>query len=149
MTSLRLGTLTRAAVHFLAGITVLLLAACSTPESRIEKNPALYSSFPPDVQANVKKGKIEVGYTYDMVFVAWGRPDNKKTITEANVQREVWIYLGTSQQFDGYDFVEVPRVDGNGRPAGVYIDQRPRYKTVYYERASVTFTGGKVSKIVQ
>lgn len=139
----------RWAVGGAMGLTMLFLAACSTPESRIEKNPALYSSFSPEVQANVKKGKIEIGYTYDMVYVAWGQPSRKKTITEANVQREVWVYLSANEQFDGYDFIEVPRVDGQGRPAGVYLDQRPRYKTVYYERASVTFTSGKVSKIVQ
>lgn len=125
-----------------------LLAACSTPESRIEKNPAAYASFPPDVQASVKQGKISIGYTPDMVFVAWGKPDNKKQIIEANVKKDLWIYLGSRQEFDGYDMVEVPRVGPNG-VTGIYIDQRPRFKTTYYERASVTFTNGKVSKIVQ
>ncbi len=130
MPATRFGIILRAVSLSLTGLSLLLLTSCSTPESRIEKNPALYAAFPPDVQANVKKGKIEIGYTYDMVFVAWGRPDTKKTVIEANTKRDVWIYLGTTQQFDGYDFVEMPRVDGNGRPAGMYLDQRPRYRTV-------------------
>lgn len=125
-----------------------LLAACSTPQTRIEKDPASYAKFPPDVQASVKQGKIGLGYTPDMVYVAWGKPENKKQIVEANSKKEVWIYLGSRQEFDGYDLIEVPRVGPNGT-SGVYIDQRPRFKTVYYERASVTFTDGKVSKIVQ
>lgn len=131
------------------GASLLFLTACSTPQSRIEKDPALYASFPPAVQANVKQGKIAIGYTPQMVYVGWGRPDSKRTITEEKTKREVWIYLGSRQEFDGYDFVQIPRCDGNGRPCGFYIDQRPRYRTVFYERASVTFTDGKVSKIVQ
>lgn len=130
-------------------VVAIGLAACSTPATRIEKDPALYSAFPPDVQASVKQGKIDIGFTTDMVYVAWGKPENKKEIVEEKGKHEVWIYLGTRQVFDGYDTVEVPRATGNGQLSGVYMEQRPRFRTVYYERASVTFTDGKVSKIVQ
>lgn len=134
------------------GLVVLALivcTGCSTPESRIEKDPALYASFPPDVQASVKQGKIDIGFTQNMVYVAWGKPDTKKDVIDEKGKREVWIYLGSRQVFDGYDMVEVPRVGSNGQLAGVYMEQRPRFRTTYYERASVTFTNGKVSKIVQ
>lgn len=135
----------------LGAIALALLACtgCSTPESRIEKDPALYSSFPPDVQASVKQGKIDIGFTQNMVYVAWGKPETKKEIIDEKGKKEVWIYLGSRQVFDGYDMVEVPRPSSNGQLAGVYMEQRPRFRTVYYERATVTFTDGKVSKIVQ
>lgn len=137
------------AVAMLGVVSLFGFAACSSPETRIEKDPALYSSFPPDVQASVKAGKIGIGFTSQMVYVAWGKPDRKKEIIDEKGKHEVWVYLGTRQEFDGYDMVEVPRPSANGQVGGVYIDQRPRFKTVYYERASVTFTDDKVSKIVQ
>lgn len=130
-------------------ITVLFSAACSTPQSRIEKDPALYASFPADVQENVKAGKIAIGYTPDMVTIAWGKPDTTKEIIDDKGRREVWIYLATRQVFDGYDSVQVPRPAVNGQAGGFYIEQRPRFRTEYYDRGKVTFTDGKVSKIVQ
>ena len=71
---------------------VVLLAGCATPESRIRKNPALFALFPPEVQKNVRAGRIEVGYTKDMVVMALGRPQRIPTRTAEAGTTEIWVY---------------------------------------------------------
>jgi hypothetical protein len=71
---------------------VLLLAGCATPASRIKKNPELFASFPPEVQAKVREGQIEVGYTHDMVRMALGGPQRIHTRTTQGGATEVWVY---------------------------------------------------------
>jgi outer membrane protein assembly factor BamE (lipoprotein component of BamABCDE complex) len=73
-------------------IVTLMVAGCSTPASRIKKNPDLFASFPPEVQANVRKGVIEIGYTKGMVYLAFGRPNSiYERKTDMGIT-EVWSY---------------------------------------------------------
>lgn len=87
----------------------LLLIGCSTPESRIKKNPELFASFPEEVKANVKQGLIMVGYTRDMVFIALGEPDRKFVRTTPEGRTEIWSYL------DSYETTSRQRVEGTFR----------------------------------
>ena len=73
-------------------LVAALLVGCSTPASRIRKNPALFGTFPPDVQEKVKQGKIEVGFTKDMVLMALGRPQRIATRTTQADKTVVWSY---------------------------------------------------------
>jgi len=74
---------------------VVLTAGCvSTPASRIKKNPELFASFPADVQAQVKKGQVAVGYTKDMARLALGLPRRVDTRTTETGQMEIWSYMG-------------------------------------------------------
>lgn len=72
---------------------VIVVAGCvSTPADRIKKEPRVFASFPPEIQAKVKQGVVEVGFTPDMVRLALGLPRRINTrITEAG-QSEIWIY---------------------------------------------------------
>jgi hypothetical protein len=83
-------------------LLVLLLAAagCATPESRIRRNPELFAGFPPDVQANVRKGRIDVGYTKPMVSLALGRPARIYDRQAAEGLFEIWIYTDLSYTSD-------------------------------------------------
>lgn len=76
------------------GLAVLVAGCVSTPESRIKRDPGLYASFPPDVQAKVKQGQVEVGFTKDMARIALGTPQRiHNRVTEAG-QVEIWLYMG-------------------------------------------------------
>jgi len=81
--------------------TMLLLAAsCSTPADRVQKNQAVYNSWPAEVQREVSAGRIAVGYLPDMVKVALGEPDNVFTVVDlANGPVETWSYLDHSPSF--------------------------------------------------
>lgn len=71
---------------------LLLAAACSSPERRIERNKALYNTFPPPAQEKIKKGEIDIGFTPDMVLVALGKPSRKYSRKTAETEQEVWVY---------------------------------------------------------
>lgn len=71
----------------------LLFAGCSTPDSRVKKNEAAFNTWPAAVQENVRAGKVDVGYTQEMVRVALGDPDRRSSRTTANGTADVWIYF--------------------------------------------------------
>lgn len=48
-------------------------------EERIEKYREIFSSFPAEIQEKIQKGKIEEGYTKDMVYMAIGSPTKMST----------------------------------------------------------------------
>lgn len=52
----------------------LLLAACSTVDSRIKERPAVYSALSRRDQALVRSGTIREGLSKDAVYIAWGAP---------------------------------------------------------------------------
>lgn len=131
------------------GSLLAFIAGCASPESRIKQNPDMFASFPPDIQVNVKQGKIDVGYTKDMVFIALGSPDRKYVRTTSAGQSEVWAYIGT------YSTIEHERItspfsirDPNGGyrtiTDTVWVDvQRDRE----YEKLRVEFQDNVVKAI--
>lgn len=76
----------------LALVVLALAAACSTPADRINRDPELFSSFPPEAQAKIREGKIELGFTKPMVEMALGRPDERYSRRSAEGPLEVWGY---------------------------------------------------------
>jgi hypothetical protein len=75
-----------------AVLALALLAACSSPERRIEKNPALFAKLPPRQQELVRDGRICEGMSRDAVWLAWGRPDQVRHGSRAGDPRETWLY---------------------------------------------------------
>lgn len=90
-------------------IAVAGLAGCSTPEHRIKKNPELFASFPPEVQAKVQQGEVDIGFNKDMAFIALGQPTREYTRRTADGVTEVWSYT------DVYSTSERQRVSGSFR----------------------------------
>jgi hypothetical protein len=120
----------------------LALTACNTIDSRIHKQQALFDSYPPDVQHNIRDGRIEVGYTPEMVAMALGEPDRKvETQTEEGVA-EVWTYRksvpGFSVGMGSGSYVG----SGVGIGSGVSVGEPPRSE----DEAVVEFWRGRVSR---
>jgi hypothetical protein len=69
-----------------------LLAGCSTVSSRIQDNPGLFASLPPNQQALVRQGKAGVGMDMATVRLALGDPDRVTTRTTAAGESKVWHY---------------------------------------------------------
>jgi len=133
----------------LAAALSVLVAGCASPKSRIEKNPELFASFPPEVQANVQQGKIDVGYTQDMVDMALGAPDRKYTRKSATGTVEVWSYVGYFTKTDRQRVQADVRVrDASGVTRTVndwfWVDVQQRNE---YEKFRVEFDGTKVAAI--
>ncbi|MCW8976430.1 MAG: hypothetical protein OQL10_11980 [Sedimenticola sp.] len=133
----------------------LLLTGCMSAQSlrdeRIETEQALFDSYPPDIQEQVRLGQIDIGYSKDMVRLAWGPPDQVFRRTTRAKQSVVWSYT----QLRSY-----PRLDRMSVPI-YYIDSSGRqqfsYHSVWVNRdtqeqftvARVEFVQGLVTAIEQ
>ena len=82
-----------------AGLLLLLVAACSTPNSRISSNSSQFDTWPADIREKVRAGKVEVGFTMPMVRLALGNPDRQFTRTTARGSSEVWGYFDHRPKF--------------------------------------------------
>jgi hypothetical protein len=74
------------------GAAAIALAACSTTDSRIRRHQDLFDSYPPEVQRNLRRGAIEIGYTPEMVRMALGEPDRRTQVQDLDGASEIWIY---------------------------------------------------------
>jgi hypothetical protein len=73
---------------------LLFAAACaggcsSSQMGRIDRNRAIYETWPLEVKQAVLDGRVEPGMDQDMVRVAWGEP-SEVSISPAG--DEIWIY---------------------------------------------------------
>lgn len=73
-------------------LLVALACGCSTTSSRIQKNQQLFDTLPADAQANIRAGKVAIGYTPEMVQMALGDPDRRYTRTSEHGSSEVWAW---------------------------------------------------------
>lgn len=128
---------------------VVALAGCSTPASRIKKNPELFASFPPEAQQQIQQGQIDLGFTPDMVSMALGEPNRiyNRTTTEGSV--EVWSYTSKSTSTDRQRVsanIRYRDADGRSRSTTewVWVDVA---RDTEYERIRVEFKDGKVAAI--
>ncbi|MDD4737055.1 MAG: hypothetical protein PHP44_13230 [Kiritimatiellae bacterium] len=130
-------------------VATVLLAGCSTPDSRIKKNQGLFDTYPPSVQTAVRKGLVEPGFTEEMVYMALGAPDRKYTRVTATRNISVWSYTDT------YTTPQQQRVEGSFRVK----DASGHYRTVNdsvwvdvdqlheYEKKRIEFEDGIVTAI--
>ncbi|WP_295680181.1 hypothetical protein [uncultured Nevskia sp.] len=83
---------------FVPGLMALLLAACASPQTRIDKNPEAFNSLPAEQQALIKVGKIGIGFDETAVKLAMGEPDRITQRTDANGVSLVWRYTRYEDQ---------------------------------------------------
>jgi hypothetical protein len=77
----------------------LLVAGCSTVDSRIAKNRAAFNTWPPAVQDKVVLGQVDIGFTADQVRVALGEPDRVFTRTTGDGTSQIWSYRDRGPRF--------------------------------------------------
>lgn len=81
-------------------IPLVFLAGCaSTPGERVAQNQAAFAQFPPDVQQNVRAGRIDIGYTEPMVLIALGEPARRFTRVDQGGSTDVWVYRRNAPRF--------------------------------------------------
>ncbi len=139
---------------FLSCLAALVLAGCSTVQSRIEEKSVVFNALPSETQARIQQGLVDVGYTQDMVYIAMGRADKVVERATGAGSETVWIYNSYYQEYQGTAFA--------GYRRSVYYDQRIKAYRVFYEPvradiyrdrveevARVVFKEGKVTSIEQ
>lgn len=144
--------------RFLGWILLLLFLSlaqvgCNSVERRIQRNPELFAGLEPEEQEAIRQGRVEIGFTPEMVSLAWGRPDQRQVIrTSDEEDRQIWSYVSRRSIYNGRRFA--------GYRSEVYYDRRskqyrsvPRpvyvntYRTVENEVARVEFKSGKAAVV--
>lgn len=127
-------------------VAALAFAGCATtPEARVEKNAAAVAAWPEEVRAKVRAGQVAVGFSPEQVRVALGDPDRTFTRTEAQVAREVWVYLDRGSKLS-FGVGVGSGGGGSGLGGGVSVGSGGRGER---ELRRVIFEGGRVSAIEQ
>ncbi len=134
---------TRIALIALASMAVLTLACASTPESRINENQSLFDSYPAEIKANIRQGKISLGYDEGMVQMALGSPDEKFVETDESGDTLMWGYTrsrpGISVGLGGGSYVG----GGGALGGGVGMGTGPRRDYT----AIIEFREGQVTRV--
>ena len=79
------------------GVVMLFCAGCTLfkppVERRIEKNQAVFDTFPLEVKETLRRGQVEVGYDEEMVRIALGHPH--RTYLRRHLEDEIliWVYF--------------------------------------------------------
>lgn len=128
-------------------VGTLGLTACSTFNSRAKEKAAVYNALPTQTQQRLEKGKISIGDTQDMAFIALGNPDAKREITTANDAATVWIYRTYWEDYTDAGWIGWHRYyEPFGDAYSIYHEQVPL--ALSRERVAevirITFKNGKV-----
>ena len=122
---------------------ILVLAGCATTDSRIKDHQAGFDAAPPAVQAKIKAGQIDVGFTTEQVTMALGKPDRSYTRTTARGTSDIWAYADHKPRFS----LGIGVVGGGGSTmvgSGVAIGTGGDR---YDDKLRVVFEGGRVVAI--
>ncbi len=139
-----------AAARALIALVLLTAAGCATtPQDRIRRHADLFATFPPDIQAKVRQGRVEPGFTHDMVRLALGRPDRVITRVSPEGETVIWVYTDAVPETWSEP---VPVYWPYRTASGVYRwypDIFWSYRTAWRERdaARIEFRDGKVTSI--
>jgi len=109
--------------------TSLLFSGCDTVAVRVLTNYETFSKLDPKVRANIVRGRVELGYTHEMVRLALGRPNHSSSAAAVKGGYDFWSYFAQ-------DVTSSTGFDPN-QPH--YADSTP---TIFL--GSVTFRDGKV-----
>lgn len=131
----------------LALLSGLFLAGCSTPETRIQKNPAAFDRATPAQQELIKQGKVDIGFDTELVELALGVPDRTRERVDANGKEIIWSYVnyeasnGTILYRGWYH-----RGYWAGPQYAYYADYPDRREREHFR---IVFKNGKVTEIEQ
>ncbi len=139
---------------FCLGLALLGLAGCSTFESRAKKNPELVASLDASTKARLETGVVELGDTPGMVYLALGRPDEKREQVTAAGSTQTWIYSDFWHEYQGTRMVGYRREVIYNPATKTYVtstvpDYQPIYAPRVEDRLRVTFQNGRVSVVEQ
>ena len=150
----RWSSIMKTLIRLLFGTCLLVLAACSTVDSRIREKSAVFSKLEPATQAKIKQGIIELGFTTDMVYIALGRPDAIKERVGATGRETTWKYDTYYERYEGTVHTGYRRFVYWDKRTNTYrIYHEPVFRDIYSEYREtyirVIFKDGRVTAIEQ
>lgn len=130
------------------------LAGCQTVSSRIEEKPEVFYKLDRETQDKILQGIIDIGYSEDMVYLALGKPDEKRERITENGRTVTWIYNTYYTRYDGREHLGYyRRVYYDPLLRSYRVHYRPVFSDVYREekeeRIRIVFTDGHATVIEQ
>lgn len=127
----------------------LLVASCapSTPQTRIQREPAKFEALSSTQRSLVEQGQISRGMPPDAVYLAWGRPSRVFQGSKDGKSSERWDYAGShpvyhTNFYGSYGSYYGPYRGRYYRGYGLAIG--PEVSYIPYRIASVWFVGDRV-----
>jgi hypothetical protein len=123
-------------------LAALLLAGCSTPQTRAKERPLAFEKLSPKQQDLVMRGLISEGMNSDAVYIAMGSPARivSGRLEKSNFTR--WIYGRTQTDvIPAYSYRPVVGPYGQVYMTSYYD---PEYFTYQVDSYAVIFKNGKV-----
>lgn len=131
-------------LFLLLGLAVLLAGCVSTPQSRVERNPDLFATFSEEDKALILEGKIELGFTKEMVLLAAGTPDRKTRKTTKDGISDEWTYFKYGFPRYGYGYGHYGRWGYYGGSYSPYLS----YHRSFYPFPAFHHRGRKIKDLV-
>ncbi len=132
---------------------LVLLAGCSTVDSRIKENADVFDALDPATQEQLRQGMVEIGYPMDLVYIALGRPDEKRERVTADGRELEWVYSTYYSEYVGTTVAYRRYVGIHPATGRRVIFFEPVHNHLYRDRTDdrirVTFRDGKVTVIEQ
>ncbi|QYM77779.1 hypothetical protein K0B96_10640 [Horticoccus luteus] len=133
---------------FTVALLALGLAACSTPDARIQRNPEIFARLTPAQQEMIRHGQVGLGFTPEMVRLALGDADRVIQRQDETGTSEIWSYV----TYDGPGGMPLYRgwyhryYDWNDVRYPYYLNYPARRDREHFR---VVFQDGKVTSIEQ
>ena len=135
-------------------LAALLLAGCSTIDSRIKEKASAFAGYDAATQAKLRQGLVEIDYTPEQVYIALGQPDSIRERVSAKERELTWIYFSYHSDYQGTAVAGYRRLIGYDPVSRRnYVYWEPALVDVYRgridERICITFRAGRVVVIEQ
>lgn len=135
-------------LNFVLPLALLFVSACSSIPSRIKEHEREFNTYPPEIQSQIQSGRIDHGFTEDMVYMAKGKPSEKSSYEKKGpkgpVHVTVWKYaspapatpanIASSSISTPYGYPTFG--PGPSQPASVFYEKK--YFKVEFENGKVT-----------
>jgi len=126
----------RPLLPFLAAVLLLTLAGCTTVNRRIQERSTVYAALDPATQDRLRLGRVDLGDTPDMVYIALGRPTKTTDRITAEGRDSTWSYKSFYEEYAGTTQTGYRRTvivdQANNRS---FVRVEPIYTDVYRQRS--------------
>jgi hypothetical protein len=79
-------------IFILTAFLAVFTQGCGGVNSRIKDHQREFATYPPEVQGQIQNGRIDRGFTEQMVYLAKGEPDERTTAKLGAKSIVVWKY---------------------------------------------------------
>ncbi len=105
----------------LSALLALAGAGCQSVSTRARQHAEVFQSLAPAVQARLLTGEVRTGDTPAMVEIAFGTPDDDKSLSTSNGRiRRSWVYTEKQYIKEGSQLLRVDERRHSAEVADVY-----------------------------